>query len=207
MPTKVWAPGESVLSADFNRLVQEQVIPTFATAAARDTAIPAPKVGQYCFQADPGVLLQYTDKSVVPGWHKPWDQPWGCLQQSTYIQDSSLAWGNYFVGAGYIAPVPRRMVRIAYEMWIQKAVDGNDAHCYIRTINARNGAMIHDRLVTLHQGWTATMVITVTNDSSDVTGTHLQGYCTWGTYQTVWIRRDVWDMGPAPVIQPSGTGT
>lgn len=202
MPTKVWAPGESVISTDFNRMVQEQVIPTFADATARDIAMPVPKVGQYCFLASPGVLLQYTDKSVTAGWHKPWDQPWGCLEQSTYIPDSTLVWGNYFIGAGYIAPVARRMLHIVYEMWIQKAVDGNDAHCYIRTLNARNMAMIHDRIVTLHQGWTATMVISVTNDSSDVTGVHLTGYCTWGSYNTAWIRRDVWDLGPAPVIQP-----
>jgi hypothetical protein len=203
MPTKIWQPGESVISTDFNRMVQEQVIPTFANAADRDSFMPAPKVGQYCFMSTPGTLLQYTDKSVTPGWHKPWDQPWGTLEKTTVIvPDSSIAWGNYFINAGYMCPTPRRMVRIAYEMWIQKQVDGNDAHCYVRMINARDGSMIHDRLVTLHQGWTATIVTTSVNDSSDVTGTHLQGFCTWGWYGTAWIRRDVTDLGPAPVIQP-----
>jgi hypothetical protein len=203
VPTKVWAPGESVLSTDFNAMVQEQVIPTFATAAARDSAMPAPKVGQFCFVADPGVLMQYTDRSVVAGWHRPWDQPWGALEGDTVIvPDSSISWGQFFVNAGYTCPTPRRMVRIQYEFWLQKQVDGNDAHCYVRMINARDGGMIHDRLATLHQGWTAPFSITSTADSSNVTGTHIVGYCTWGWYNTAWIRRQVTDLGPAPVVQP-----
>jgi hypothetical protein len=202
MPTKIWQPGESVISTDFNRMVQEQVIPTFANAADRDSFIPAPKVGQYCFMATPGVLMQYTDKSVTPGWHKPWDQPWGMIEEVNVVPDTSVAWGNYWINAGYTCPTPRRMVRIQYEFWLQKQVDGNDAHCYVRLINARDGGMIHDRIVTLHQGWTAQMQISCTRDSSVVTGTHIVGYCTWGWYGTAWIFRTVYDMGPAPVVQP-----
>jgi len=52
MPHKVWIPGEEVLSADFNSLVQEQVVATFPTAAARTTALPAPKDGQLTWLID-----------------------------------------------------------------------------------------------------------------------------------------------------------
>src|SRR5438046_764760 len=143
MPTKVWAPGETVLSTDFNLMVQEQVIPTFATAAARDTAIPTPKVGQFCYMATPGVLLQYTDKSVTPGWYRPWDQPWGCIQDmKVIVPDSSISWGQLFTNAYAACPTPRRIVRIHYELWIQKQVDGNDAHCYVRMLNAKDSSMI-----------------------------------------------------------------
>jgi hypothetical protein len=46
MPTKVWAIGEEVLSADFNPMVQEQVVATFANAAARTAGIVTPRIGQ-----------------------------------------------------------------------------------------------------------------------------------------------------------------
>jgi len=46
MPFKVWAVGEEVLAADFNDYLQEQVVATFPSAAARDAAIVAPVVGQ-----------------------------------------------------------------------------------------------------------------------------------------------------------------
>jgi hypothetical protein len=48
MPTKVWVVGEEVLAADFNQYVQEQVITSFPNKAARNAAIPSPKVGMAC---------------------------------------------------------------------------------------------------------------------------------------------------------------
>lgn len=60
MPTKVWIPGEEVLAADWNTYVQEQVVATFANAAARAAAIAAPKVG----------MVTYRDDAKVQEW---WD--------------------------------------------------------------------------------------------------------------------------------------
>jgi hypothetical protein len=45
MPYKIWVPGEEVLAADFNAYVQQQVIATFPTAAARNAAITSPVEG------------------------------------------------------------------------------------------------------------------------------------------------------------------
>jgi hypothetical protein len=49
MPSKTWVVGEEVLAADFNAYVQEQVVATFPTVAARDAAITAPKPGMACY--------------------------------------------------------------------------------------------------------------------------------------------------------------
>lgn len=52
MPTKTWVVGEEVLAADWNQLVQEQVVATFANLAARTTALPAPKPGMVTWLTD-----------------------------------------------------------------------------------------------------------------------------------------------------------
>jgi streptogramin lyase len=57
MPTKTWVVGEEVLAADFNTYVQEQVVATFSTTAARDAAITTPKAGMMCWAA--GVRCTY----------------------------------------------------------------------------------------------------------------------------------------------------
>ena len=52
MPQKTWAVGEEVLAADFNLYVQNQVVPTFATVAARDSGWAAPPNGARCVTLD-----------------------------------------------------------------------------------------------------------------------------------------------------------
>jgi hypothetical protein len=74
MPFKVWTLGEEVLSADFQALVQQQVVATFATTAARDAAITAPVVGQCCFITGKGILVW---QGAGIGWTPPWSVPWG----------------------------------------------------------------------------------------------------------------------------------
>jgi hypothetical protein len=66
MPHKVWAVGEEVLAAGFNQYVQEQVIATFANAAARATAIPAPKDGQHTWLIDVERLEVWDGESWRP---------------------------------------------------------------------------------------------------------------------------------------------
>lgn len=59
MPYKVWATGEEALAADFNPYLQEQVIATFANAAARDAGILTPRNGQFAYLVDRGILSKY----------------------------------------------------------------------------------------------------------------------------------------------------
>jgi hypothetical protein len=59
--------GEEVLAADFNTYVQKQVVATFANAAARTAAIPAPTAGMVSYLTDVQVV-QYYDGTV---WRAP----------------------------------------------------------------------------------------------------------------------------------------
>jgi hypothetical protein len=59
VPTKIWAVGEEVIAADFNAMVQRQVVATFANASARDAAIPAPTEGMVAYLIDAHSLQVY----------------------------------------------------------------------------------------------------------------------------------------------------
>lgn len=111
MPTKVWAVGEEVLAADFNDYVQEQVVAVFATAAARDAAIPAPNAGQCCVLTDTNVLQQY--RATAPtGWWKPWNTAWGNIVPLTALTPVALA-ATVAIAPAVTLPVPAgRMVRV-----------------------------------------------------------------------------------------------
>lgn len=61
MPTKTWVVGEEVLAADLNSYIQKQVVPTFATVAARDAAMPAPTAGALAYTSTERVLWCYRD--------------------------------------------------------------------------------------------------------------------------------------------------
>lgn len=66
MPTKVWVAGEEVLASDWNTMVQEQVVATFATAAARTAALPTPKTGQVTFLLDVARDEQWNGSQWIP---------------------------------------------------------------------------------------------------------------------------------------------
>jgi hypothetical protein len=90
MPQKTWAIGEEVLATDFNTYVQNQVVPRFATVAARDAAWPAATAGNgaVCTTQDTGTfwvvvanawvasppgagVVQYTNYPSNPGVFSP----------------------------------------------------------------------------------------------------------------------------------------
>jgi hypothetical protein len=66
VPQKTWVVGEEVLAADFNTYVQNQVVPRFASVAARDAAWPAATAGNgaVCTTTDTGTLWQV----IGPSW-------------------------------------------------------------------------------------------------------------------------------------------
>jgi hypothetical protein len=54
---KTWAIGEEVISTDFNPIIADQIVATYASAAARTSGWPSPPVGAVSHLADsPGVL-------------------------------------------------------------------------------------------------------------------------------------------------------
>jgi hypothetical protein len=207
MPTKVWVPGEEVISDDFNAMVQEQVIPTFANASERDSKIPLPHVGQYCYQTDIATLLQFTDKSVslatgaaAPGWHKPWDLPWG-LVFARNLPDQSFGGWQWWATAGYLFPHRNRAYRVKLSTWMYKVGDGGDAHCVLRAVcsdYANNYVVVQDQIATLHPGWISHMSIEHFIPANIYGGMHWQGTCNWGTWSSGWAFLWIEDAGPNP---------
>lgn len=66
MPTKTWAVGEEVLAADFNTMLQGQVIATFPNAAARTAALAAPAEGMVTYLADAKSYQRWTGSAWAP---------------------------------------------------------------------------------------------------------------------------------------------
>tara|TARA_R100000458_G_C8197605_1_gene189161 strand:+ start:84 stop:554 length:471 start_codon:yes stop_codon:yes gene_type:complete len=60
---KVWTTGDLVSASDFNNYIQEQVIMTFASSTARDSAVSSPEEGMFCYLADTNVLQFYNGSS------------------------------------------------------------------------------------------------------------------------------------------------
>jgi hypothetical protein len=60
MPAKLWADFERLTATDLNTYVAQQVVAVFASAAARDLAIPAPVAGQVAFLTDTQALTVYS---------------------------------------------------------------------------------------------------------------------------------------------------
>lgn len=66
MPHKVWAVGEEVLAADAQTYWQNQVVATFADAAARTAGIAAPVAGQMTWLLDVKRLDVWDGAAWVP---------------------------------------------------------------------------------------------------------------------------------------------
>ncbi len=60
---KVWTTGDLISASDFNNYVQEQVIMTFASSSARDSAVSSPEEGMFCFLTDSNTLQFYNGSS------------------------------------------------------------------------------------------------------------------------------------------------
>ena len=65
MPFTVWATGQTVTAADFNTMVQQQVVSTWASTAARDAGIATPSHGMFAFTEDQNKLWYYDSSSWV----------------------------------------------------------------------------------------------------------------------------------------------
>ena len=64
---RTFEAAEVLTATNVQTFLQDQVIATFANAAARDAAITSPSEGQHCFLRDVDELQFYTGSAWVAG--------------------------------------------------------------------------------------------------------------------------------------------
>lgn len=141
MPTKTWISGESLVAADMNSYLQNQVVSTWSTVAARNTAIPTPTVGMMSFLNDTQALQIY----VGTAWK---NLPYGMLGWSQITADSANTGSAQLVIAGLSvtfqqAGLGRRIKATA------------KANIYCDTANQLVRLYIKEGSVILNTAWTA----------------------------------------------------
>jgi hypothetical protein len=136
MPTKVWVAGEEVLAADFNPYVQEQVVATFATAAARNTAIPAPKAGQMSYLAD----SKRTEQWNGTAWTLPWTMPWGRLAWAEMTANVNASTPTDLMTLNVAtAPPAGRLIRVGVHVNVVWNANAGII-CYFNQVGAAGGS-------------------------------------------------------------------
>lgn len=84
-------PTPNKVESTWGNAVRDRTVQNFATAAARDSAIPSPVVGQMCCIDNLATvslgLLQYC--GATDGWQKPWNMPWGVLPGGSALATSN----------------------------------------------------------------------------------------------------------------------
>lgn len=112
MPRKTFVAGEEALAADVNTYLMDQVVPRFATAAARDSAIPAPVAGMTCLLTGT-MALQIHDGTI---WLEPGKQTAIVLPGQTGV--SAL---TNVTGSGFTLPSRLRRYLVAVHFNLFKA--------------------------------------------------------------------------------------
>lgn len=129
MPTKTWAVGEEVLAADFNTMVQRQVVATFPNAAARDAAIVAPAAGMACHLADVAGFQVYNGTT----WKT---QPAGLLVTTDYTATSgnvtNTATAIPTFSVTFTMPAAGRRVRVSVTSLVLQTGAAGMVRTYVR---------------------------------------------------------------------------
>ena len=164
--------GEEVLAADFNTMVQRQVVATFPNAAARDAAIPSPTAGMMCYLATPPALQVYgTSWRSVPS---------GLLGYAETNADSgqvtSTPSGSVPLQINVTVPAGRRIRLQAHLVMAQVAPPGTASH--MRAAIYQDGASLVQSLAyapsaVVYQGITVGRIINA------AAGTHLYQVFVW----------------------------
>lgn len=98
MPTTYTNPGAIAnvvtlsgrIESTWGNAVRDRLVNNFASAAARNAAIPSPVVGQTCVTVISGIPTFQVYASVTSGWCPPWNMPWG---QVAYVSVTSTQSG------------------------------------------------------------------------------------------------------------------
>jgi hypothetical protein len=115
-------PNELVQSA-WGNTIRDHVINTFATAADRDAAIPAPFDGQACYVAALDQLLVWTDKTPTASWRPPWNVAWGRVLNQVTGQMALTATAGIVPQSGFSFPVQGRRYVVGIRAGLTKAND------------------------------------------------------------------------------------
>jgi hypothetical protein len=93
MSRKVFTAGEVLAAADVNSFLMDQTVMSFATSAARGSAIPTPTLGMYTHLEDsaPAPRLQFWNGSA---WRSPFGQT--LVATSTFSAQSQILLDNIF---------------------------------------------------------------------------------------------------------------
>lgn len=114
MPTKTWQSGEELKAADINQYLQNQVVMTFADAAARTAAIPSPTVGMVSYLTSTSAVEIFTDKTSPASWRPPWSAAWGVTYLATVV-DKAMVSGYSFIHANIPVQIPGRYYKVEFE--------------------------------------------------------------------------------------------
>jgi hypothetical protein len=124
VPSKIWVVGEEVLAADFNQYVQEQVIAVFANAAARTSAITAPKEGMHSYLLDVGQLHVFRSGA----WRVSLEGAQGLLARKALTGSAGFNNNYYDISAGgVIATVgANRAIHVQVQVAFYLPVNGRN---------------------------------------------------------------------------------
>jgi hypothetical protein len=91
MPRKVFTAGEVLAAADVNEFLMDQAVQSFATSAARGSAIPTPVIGMYTHLEDAPQRTEFWNGSA-------WVSPFGAtlLNKTSYTSQTSVSVDNVF---------------------------------------------------------------------------------------------------------------
>jgi hypothetical protein len=113
---KTWAVGEEVLAADFNNLVQTQVVAQFPNVAARD-AWAGPPNGALCVTTDTNTVWQRSGGVWVG--IKPYNTAWGEVARVTATGNGPLtAAVEMTVNTAAWTAVAGRRYRVRSRIWV-----------------------------------------------------------------------------------------
>ena len=197
MAFKTWNAGDSLLAADINTYLANQSIPTFASASARATAIPAPVNGQASYLLDTGSLEIWTTKTSPASWQKPWNMPWGLTYNALAVGEGALPGGWAYIVSNIPCNIPGRMYRAEYEAQLTSGTGAANTTRFQWYWNASTPGSLGQ--FALNESWGFRIVMTeiVTGAASNALGIQAYNDAPGTKASLTWVRVRVYDIGPA----------
>lgn len=117
-------------------------VETFVSAAARDTAMPTPRIGQGVFLLDSGSVLFYYGAHI--GWRPPWNTAWGEIATAALPGNSSTLPAYDGAPVDNLSLSPSLLANRQYEcIFDGLATSTVDNEIVVVTVHAQNGTVTH----------------------------------------------------------------